>query len=285
MDRKQAITADLKALGYNSTQVSVRRENCGYSSSYTLTIRHPDVNRAKVVEIEKKHESVSICQASGEVLMGGNTYIDVSLTEEVRKAWTAKYLPWAQAALARIESGEVKAGHGTRIDDKERFIVFAYQEGVKRYKVWDEKKSGSLGGWLHWDFTSAEDIALEMFYATQPAYGTSVAQMTKPQPASAPPARRQKAGKRPKRTAATRPIESTDLKQITARFNCKCAVSGKFIPKGEICYYSKDHMRVVAADTQLAKDADTNQDRGFVPSDDFEQSWPGSPRGIEGIWP
>ena len=72
--------AALKAAGFKTTQVSVRSPHYG---SYNVTIRSADVSILKVEEIVGSFEKIDRCQASGEILLGGNTYVDVSYADDV----------------------------------------------------------------------------------------------------------------------------------------------------------------------------------------------------------
>lgn len=72
-----AIRAELKKRGWNGRAVSVRMETFSMGSSINVVIKSASVPIAAVREIAKAHESVSRCSVTGEILGGGNMYVDV----------------------------------------------------------------------------------------------------------------------------------------------------------------------------------------------------------------
>lgn len=79
----QQVRNELKTkFGITSRDVSVREENCGYSRSLRVRIKNPKARLLEIKEIATKHERVRYCQYSGEILSGGNFYIDVSVDEK-----------------------------------------------------------------------------------------------------------------------------------------------------------------------------------------------------------
>lgn len=75
-ERSTAIRNELKKLGYNSRQVSVKSGYCGYSDYSHITIKDLSVDFQKVENACMKFEDVDY-DISGEILQGGNTYIRV----------------------------------------------------------------------------------------------------------------------------------------------------------------------------------------------------------------
>tara|TARA_R110002020_G_scaffold90534_30_gene220532 strand:+ start:2404 stop:2667 length:264 start_codon:yes stop_codon:yes gene_type:complete len=67
-----------KHLGYSSRQVSVRGEYCGHSECVRITAKSLDIPLEPLEQLTAKHESFQRDYATGEILSGGNTYIDVS---------------------------------------------------------------------------------------------------------------------------------------------------------------------------------------------------------------
>lgn len=83
------IRATLKAAGLNRNAVSVR----GDHSSIYCTIRDAKVSYKVVADAAYTHESISHCESSGEILLGGNTYVHVEYHEDVVAAVVQKLLP------------------------------------------------------------------------------------------------------------------------------------------------------------------------------------------------
>jgi hypothetical protein len=75
----QALRAALKAAGFNARCVTVRQSH----SSLYVSIRDAWVSLSEVEAIANKFSVVSRCAATGEILCGGNTFVNVSYTAEL----------------------------------------------------------------------------------------------------------------------------------------------------------------------------------------------------------
>src|SRR5690242_8810015 len=85
--RAAAIRAALKAQhGWTSRDVSVRAESFSMGSALRVKIKNPAVSLTAVRVIAREFETVSRCEQTGEVLSGGNTYLDVEYSYEVLAA-------------------------------------------------------------------------------------------------------------------------------------------------------------------------------------------------------
>jgi hypothetical protein len=73
----QALRAALKLSGFNSRRVTVRHDH----STLRVTIRDASAARSKVQAIADQFVSIRRCEATGEILCGGNTFVDVSYTD------------------------------------------------------------------------------------------------------------------------------------------------------------------------------------------------------------
>lgn len=93
MTRKEkaaTIRRNLKSVhGYTARQVSV---SCNRGSAINVTIKSSTVKKHLVEAIANDHESISRCQASGEILSGANTYIFVSYARELLEARAAELI-------------------------------------------------------------------------------------------------------------------------------------------------------------------------------------------------
>lgn len=90
------IRNDLKAAGYSLKSFSVRSRSTG---SVTIDIKDVSIPAAKIKDIARKHTVVRRCEASGEILCGGNTFITVGYGAGVLSAASDKL----HAALERGE--------------------------------------------------------------------------------------------------------------------------------------------------------------------------------------
>ncbi|MFJ1367006.1 hypothetical protein ACILDU_11275 [Capnocytophaga canimorsus] len=80
-DKLKAIRTELKRLGYSNRQISVQQKYAGYEEVIYIIFKFiPSKQLFKQVkELANKFRSVDYCQCSGEVLSGGNTFINVSV--------------------------------------------------------------------------------------------------------------------------------------------------------------------------------------------------------------
>lgn len=166
-DKKQQIVAALKEAGYNSSKVTVANRAGGYDWSFTLTIRHSSVNRKTVKDIGRSFQSVDRCEASGEVLAGGNTYVDIRLSDHVREAWTQPHLAAVEKALEELKTKE--ECYGVRVLD--RFIFYKDNSCIK---IWDD--APHIDTWLHYSYRGAKEISLELFTILQETEKEAVTQ-------------------------------------------------------------------------------------------------------------
>lgn len=101
-DEAARARAMLKRAGYTQRQVSVRRP---YYGSIVLTIRTGSIDVATVHEIAESVKRVRICEFTGEVLQGGNTYTRVEYTPEAERELAAPFLADSRRAIAALRAG------------------------------------------------------------------------------------------------------------------------------------------------------------------------------------
>lgn len=65
---------ELKTYGINTKNLSIR---CEYGAIY-VTIKTHDISARQIKDIFYKYERIDRCQATGEILLGGNCYVFVS---------------------------------------------------------------------------------------------------------------------------------------------------------------------------------------------------------------
>lgn len=95
----QAIRNDLSEKGYKSRDINVRTGYSGYSSTVDLTIKDLAIQRNEIVKLVNRYKVMSYDDQTGEILLGGNTYIRVEYDfnlvyeaieaklEEAKKIW------------------------------------------------------------------------------------------------------------------------------------------------------------------------------------------------------
>lgn len=97
------IREQLKVNGINNKQVSVRSGIVGFSQEVNITIKDATIKFDMVDEMAHKYESIDYDEATGEILSGGNTYIDVSFSYDVIKKEREKYIPFAKKIIDKYK--------------------------------------------------------------------------------------------------------------------------------------------------------------------------------------
>lgn len=130
VDTKE-IRKQLKAeLGYNAKQVSVKNRDY---LELVFTIRDADVEISKVKEFASQFEHIRRDYASGEILSGGNTFVDVKLSDEVRAQLEEKYLPIVEPAFAEAK---LNPHFVQKIGDTG--VEVSYDDVRNDYTLWSE---------------------------------------------------------------------------------------------------------------------------------------------------
>lgn len=107
-ERSKAIRAALKEKGITSKQVSVRSGYCTYSSYTDITIKDMSVRINDVKRICNAFESVRYDEYSGEILAGGNTYIQVQYDYNTLNEAIEKQLATVKELIKNIDKEQIK---------------------------------------------------------------------------------------------------------------------------------------------------------------------------------
>lgn len=111
----QKLKAELKASGIRHHQISVREQH----ETIRVLVKDPAVDLERLRAIAKGYERVRRDQATGEILLGGNTYLDVEYTTEALAPTVARILPIlsdlpADGTCIEVLDGEFRV---FRVDD------------------------------------------------------------------------------------------------------------------------------------------------------------------------
>lgn len=98
---ESALRADLKSTGFNARKVTVRRDN----STLRVTIRDASVSLSTVRQIAERYTRVRRDERSGEILCGGNTFVDVAYLPVLMERVAAQIV----ALLAPADDGVIVA--------------------------------------------------------------------------------------------------------------------------------------------------------------------------------
>ena len=157
------LRAALKNAGFNARRVTVRTRH----STLYVTIRDASASLTRVRAIAKPFESVSRDQATGEMLQGGNTYVQVEYTEALVDPVKATIL----AVLDPAPNDEYVALPGGF-----RACKVSVQHGASRY-VRDVRLEGptfdlsnNLASGVTW---AAERLAIAYLDATASGQGSA----------------------------------------------------------------------------------------------------------------
>jgi hypothetical protein len=120
----QRLRAALKLAGFNARRVSVRHDH----STLRVTLRDASAALSAVQAIADGFRSVRHCEATGEILCGGNTFVEVAYADDI----TAPIAAAAAAVLAPAADGEIVAlGGGFRAAKVSRARGATYPDEVR----------------------------------------------------------------------------------------------------------------------------------------------------------
>lgn len=112
------IRTALKTAGFNSRKVTVKEPHWG---SVKVTIRDASIGIGAVKAVAGAFENVRRCQTTGEILCGGNTYVDVSYHESVTAILATEIEERILAGRftlpngAQVEADDVSRPHDTKV--------------------------------------------------------------------------------------------------------------------------------------------------------------------------
>lgn len=158
-DSKQIRKEMKKALNYNARQVSVKQSH----SQITFTVRDSSVNVQAVKDFGTRFESVSRDYATGCILRGGNTFVDVRLSDAVKAEFKAAWLPALEAAAQKIEGNTLQPIEGTD-------FLIGSDGSANNYTLW-EREGGATRFW------GLDSIAIELGMKTVQQEETEAAQV------------------------------------------------------------------------------------------------------------
>lgn len=105
-EQAQELRSNLKKEGYPAKMVSVRMRYIGYDTAIDVTIKDIAVNFDKVQKMAEKYEYISHDQF-GEILAGGNTYVNVKLDYDMIEEGEKQYYKEAAEIIGK-KDGEVQ---------------------------------------------------------------------------------------------------------------------------------------------------------------------------------
>jgi len=142
-EKAAQLRKELKAHGWTSRDISVRARSCTYSSAIDVVVKRADIDMGKVRELAMEYESISRCEYSGEILSGGNTYVEVRRAYELAESMADAIQPACAKALenASIELNTVVEVDGTG-------FTLSVSRHNNRITVWDKNDRPFFAGFL-----------------------------------------------------------------------------------------------------------------------------------------
>ena len=102
----------LRAAGYSARQVTVRDGGGNLCTALKVTVRTSDVSVSAIEKIAGAMRRVRHCEATGEILGGGNTFVDVAYAPEVYAVLAAAYAEDLASGKTEIGAFSVTAPDG-----------------------------------------------------------------------------------------------------------------------------------------------------------------------------
>lgn len=110
----------LKAMGYSSRDISVRGESYSMGSSITVTVKVRGVDLKAIKAVAEQAQRIDRCEITGEILSGGNRFVEVDYAWELVRELAAQVRAEAEAAMAEMKANP---GHGVAVAGTEYYYT------------------------------------------------------------------------------------------------------------------------------------------------------------------
>lgn len=147
-ERAAELRKTLKEHGWNGRKVSVRTEYYSMGSSIHVTVRDPEVPISEIRKIAAGFEDISRDEATGDILSGGNTYVDVRVSDSVRETYRGRWLSTVEKTI----KSRRKAGLDSNTLEKIPSTKFHIGEEGGNFTLWGDRSQRGR-------FYSAEAVA------------------------------------------------------------------------------------------------------------------------------
>lgn len=136
------IRAELKRRhGWTSRQVSVRGDYFSMGSAIRVTIKDPAVPLEPVRRVAGEAEQIHRDQMTGEILGGGNRYVDVTYSMDARKILGRRYADAVQRAVDAIDPNDT-----SRLEPVTGTTFLVGRPNPYGVSLWDQGSSHCLQG-------------------------------------------------------------------------------------------------------------------------------------------
>lgn len=131
------LRAKLKAAGYNARRVTVRHDHYSMGSSIDVTIRDPDVGRDTIKALASEFERVDRCEITGEILSGGNRYLDVKYSGKATATLRDRVRRVVMAAIEKAKA--IDPGQLVPVNDD--WLIGRPTDNRHGLRLWDRRES------------------------------------------------------------------------------------------------------------------------------------------------
>ena len=139
-DASKTIRNKLKMAGYTSKHVSVRSQSYSMGSSIKVEIKSAHVDPAIVLAASNCEEKISYCQSSGEILSGGNRFVNVEFDSKLVDVFGEEHEAGLTDAIARLKARNSQSALEP-IEDTP-FMV-GHDRNCTSFTLWTEKSFSS----------------------------------------------------------------------------------------------------------------------------------------------
>lgn len=101
------IRAAYKAKGWSSRMIGVRADQYSMGSTIRVEIKDPRIRKRDAEEIANTAERISRCEMTGEILSGGNRFVDVEHSRECRDILARRYIAAVERACDELRGSEI----------------------------------------------------------------------------------------------------------------------------------------------------------------------------------
>lgn len=131
----------LKQHGYNARRVSVKHHQYSMGSTVHVTIRDPEVDAEKIKDIVDKFERVSYDERSGEILSGGNRFVEVKYSEGAKELRREPFMAAIEEALHKLK--ELDPSDNRTCVEFGNFLMHREYPGSVRVNILSKDADGS----------------------------------------------------------------------------------------------------------------------------------------------
>lgn len=114
VEAAKEIRESLKAAGIKRSQVSVRSHLYSLGSTIRVKVKDPNLDLLVVQKVAAGYRRVHRDERTGDILSGGNRFVDVVYDRDALVERSKRFLPWIVRAKNRLHDLEAESGEPAR---------------------------------------------------------------------------------------------------------------------------------------------------------------------------